>query len=62
MSDAEKPRFDALEAAGFKLDRYGSIIHHLYNRMGGHYMDVGTSAKISRGLVRLRPHLIGVDS
>jgi hypothetical protein len=52
MSDAEPSRFDELEAAGFKLDRYGSIIHHLYNRMGGHYMDVGTSAKISKGLIK----------
>lgn len=51
MADNERTRFDALEAAGFKLDRYGSIIHHLYNRMGGHYMDVGASDKISRGLV-----------
>ncbi len=53
MADAERSRFDALEAAGFKLDWYGSIIHHLYNRKGEHYMDVGASDKISRGLVRL---------
>ena len=54
MSDAERSRFDELEASGFKLDRYGSIIHHLYNRMGGHYMDVGTSAKISKGLIKIQ--------
>jgi len=55
MTSAERPRFDALEAAGFKLDRYGSIIDHLYNRMGGHYIDVGTSAKISKGLIKMQP-------
>lgn len=54
MSDAERSRFDALESAGFKLDRYGSIMHHLYNRMGGHYIDVGTSAKISKGLIKIQ--------
>ena len=47
----EPERFDALEKAGFKTERYGSITHHLYNRMGGHYMDVGASAKIAKGLV-----------
>lgn len=54
MSDAESSRFQDLEEAGFKLDRYGSIIHHLYNRMGGHYLDVGTSAKISKGLIKIQ--------
>jgi hypothetical protein len=54
MADAERARFDSLEAAGFKLDRYGSIIHHLYNRMGGHYIDVGTSAKISKGWIKIQ--------
>jgi hypothetical protein len=51
MSDAESARFDVLEAAGFKLDRYGSLIHQVYNTGGGHYIDVGTSAKIASGLV-----------
>ncbi|KAE9368341.1 putative flavin-containing monooxygenase [Stipitochalara longipes BDJ] len=54
LTDVEHPRFDGLEAAGFKLDRYGSIIHHLYNRMGGHYIDVGTSAKIAKGLIKMQ--------
>jgi hypothetical protein len=54
MTDAERSRFDKLEASGFKLDRYGSIIHHLYNRMGGHYIDVGTSAKIANGLIKIQ--------
>jgi thioredoxin reductase len=50
-------RFDALEKAGFKVDRYGSIMHHIANRMGGHYMDVGVSAKIANGEVSSIPVL-----
>jgi len=49
----EPERFDALERAGFLVDRYGNMAHHLYNRLGGHYMDVGASAKIAQGLVSL---------
>ena len=48
----EPERFDDLEAAGFKCERYGDISHHIFERMGGHYMDVGASARIADGLVR----------
>ena len=44
-------RFDALEKAGFKTERYGNLTDALYRRMGGHYMDVGASSKIAKGLV-----------
>ncbi|TVY81082.1 putative indole-3-pyruvate monooxygenase [Lachnellula suecica] len=54
MVDKEPERFDALERAGFKVDRYGSIIHHIANRMGGHYLDVGVSKKISDGLITMK--------
>ncbi|KAL6405658.1 hypothetical protein AUP68_11038 [Ilyonectria robusta] len=47
----EPERFDALEKAGFLLDRDGDISYYLFQRFGGHYMDVGTSAKIASGLV-----------
>ena len=30
-------RFDALEQAGFKVNRYGDIYDNLYVRFGGHY-------------------------
>jgi hypothetical protein len=50
----EPERFDALEKAGFKLDREGELSWYLFERFGGHYMDVGTSAKISNGLVRIQ--------
>jgi hypothetical protein len=51
MARKEPERFDALERAGFLTERYGSMSHHLYNRWGGHYMDIGASAKIAKGLV-----------
>lgn len=48
----EPERFDALERAGFRVDRFGDIWKVLSERLGGHYMDVGCSAKIAAGLVR----------
>ena len=47
----EPERFDSLERAGFKLDRWGSIQHCLYARGGGHYIDVGGSEMVAKGLV-----------
>ena len=54
QASQEPERFDALERAGFKTERYGDIIWQIYERMGGHYMDVGASDKIARGLVRTK--------
>lgn len=54
MASAEPDRFDALEKAGFKVIRYGDIIYQLFERFGGHYVDVGASAKIAKGLVSKR--------
>jgi hypothetical protein len=51
MARKDSERFDALEKVGFKVERFGDIVQTLYERMGGHYMDVGASAKISHGLV-----------
>jgi hypothetical protein len=56
QAEQQPERFDALEKAGFLTERYGDIIHHLYERNGGHYMDVGTSAMIAQGKVCL-PYL-----
>ncbi|KAK0117991.1 hypothetical protein ONS95_012302 [Cadophora gregata] len=50
----EPERFDALERAGFKLDRWGSIQQCLYARAGGHYIDVGGSEMIAKGLIRMK--------
>ncbi|KAG7071325.1 Flavin-containing monooxygenase [Colletotrichum scovillei] len=49
MAQENSARFDALERAGFKTERFGDIISVLYDKLGGHYIDVGTSAKISQG-------------
>lgn len=51
LAKSEPGRFDRLEQAGFNLIRYGDIIYQLYERFGGHYMDVGASEKIANGLV-----------
>lgn len=51
MASNEPERFDALESAGFKTERYGDIVHQLYEKMGRYYMDVGASEKIAKGLV-----------
>ncbi|KIW56390.1 hypothetical protein PV05_05055 [Exophiala xenobiotica] len=47
-------RFDALEKAGFLLDRYADMGYVIYVRQGGHYMDVGTSGKIAAGLIKMK--------
>jgi cation diffusion facilitator CzcD-associated flavoprotein CzcO len=46
-------QFDALEKAGFKLDRYGDIYSHLYIHFGGHYVDIGASKRISEGEIKV---------
>ncbi|GAB7340488.1 hypothetical protein MBLNU457_6912t1 [Dothideomycetes sp. NU457] len=52
--DANPARFDALEAVGFRLERKGDIYDNLYSRFGGHYVDIGTSARIARGEIRVK--------
>lgn len=51
MARAEPGRWEGLERAGFKVDPYGDIQDAVNVRLGGHYIDIGTSAKISKGLV-----------
>ncbi|EMC98299.1 hypothetical protein BAUCODRAFT_66326 [Baudoinia panamericana UAMH 10762] len=50
---ANPDRFDALEKAGFKLDRYGDIYNNLYVRFGGHYVDIGASERIAKGEIKV---------
>ncbi|KAH7412687.1 hypothetical protein BKA64DRAFT_692065 [Cadophora sp. MPI-SDFR-AT-0126] len=50
----DSERFDALEKAGFNVERYGDITSVIFERLGGHYMDVGTSSKISEGLIKVK--------
>ena len=47
----DSERFEALEKAGFRVDIFGDPYWHIVERLGGHYMDVGASAKICQGLV-----------
>ncbi|PVH98865.1 dimethylaniline monooxygenase (N-oxide forming) [Periconia macrospinosa] len=54
MARAQPERWDALERAGFKVDPYGDIQEAILVRLGGHYIDVGTSAKISNGLIKVK--------
>lgn len=51
---ANPERFDALEKAGFKVDRYGDIFTHLYIRFGGHYVDTGASGRIVKGEIKVK--------
>lgn len=51
---ASAERFDALENAGFKIDRFGDIYNNLYVRFGGHYVDIGASARIARGEIKMK--------
>jgi thioredoxin reductase len=51
MARNQPERFDALERAGFKCERYGDIMWHILEKLGGHYMDVGCSERIAKGLV-----------
>ncbi|KEF53375.1 uncharacterized protein A1O9_10350 [Exophiala aquamarina CBS 119918] len=54
LVDAEPERFDSLERAGFRVERYGDLWKLLTDRLGGHYMDVGASAKVSAGLIKIK--------
>jgi len=60
QADQEPERFDALERRGFRLERYGDITNHIYERMGGHYMDIGACAKIIDGRIRIKSDSLAV--
>lgn len=51
---ANPERFDALEKSGFKLDRFGDTYNNLYVRLGGHYVDIGASARIAKGEIQIK--------
>ncbi|KIV79274.1 hypothetical protein PV11_06842 [Exophiala sideris] len=51
---ANHENFDALERAGFMLDRFGDLYDNLYVRMGGHYVDTGASARIVKGEINVK--------
>jgi hypothetical protein len=49
--DEHSERYDALEHAGFKLDRYPDPYLFVSVRLGGHHLDVGAGKKIVGGQV-----------
>jgi hypothetical protein len=51
MANQQSGFFDGLEAAGFQTERYGDLNSVLFERNGGHYMDVGVSEKVAKGFV-----------
>ena len=61
MAKEEPERFSALERAGFRVERYGDIIWHICEKMGGHYMDVGCSDMIARGLIKMKSDALPVS-
>ena len=50
----EKSRFDALERAGFRVARNAVLSDWIYLRGGGYYIDVGTSARIVSGEIKVK--------
>ncbi|KIW38510.1 uncharacterized protein PV06_09466 [Exophiala oligosperma] len=54
LSSQEPNRYDALEKAGFRIDRNVDIWKILCGKQGGHYVDVGTSKKIGDGLIKIK--------
>jgi cation diffusion facilitator CzcD-associated flavoprotein CzcO len=54
FASEEPERFDALERQGFRVERNMDLYHCLYERFGGHYLDVGVSKKIAQGLIKVK--------
>ncbi|KAK5166750.1 hypothetical protein LTR04_000461 [Oleoguttula sp. CCFEE 6159] len=54
LASADSERFDSLERAGFRVERYADLWHCVYERFGGHYLDVGASAKIVDGSIKIK--------
>ncbi|KIW11309.1 hypothetical protein PV08_10609 [Exophiala spinifera] len=51
---AESERFDALERAGFRVDRTTPLMDNIMMRYGGYYIDIGASAHIVRGEIKVK--------
>ena len=54
MAAKQPERFDALTKVGYGVERNGDIMWHITERMGGHYMDMGSCEKIARGEIKVR--------
>ncbi|KAK2686284.1 hypothetical protein QWA68_014845 [Fusarium oxysporum] len=60
MARAQPERYEALERAGFKVNPFGDIQEAINIRLGGHYIDVGTSAKIGKNLIKVKSNALAV--
>ncbi|QPC69277.1 hypothetical protein HYE68_000029 [Fusarium pseudograminearum] len=58
MTRAQPERYEALERAGFKVDPFGDIQDAVNIRLGGHYIDFRTSAKIGKKLINVKSDAI----
>lgn len=52
ITRAQPERHESLERAGFKVDPFSDTQDAINIRLGGHYIEVGASAKIGKRLVR----------
>lgn len=50
----EPDRFSNLEKAGFLLDREGDLMENIYDKGGGHYVDVGCCQRIIDGEIQMK--------
>jgi Pyridine nucleotide-disulphide oxidoreductase len=55
MAAKDPSRFDALERVGFRVERNMDLYSCLYERFGGHYLDVGVSKMIAEGKIKIKP-------
>jgi cation diffusion facilitator CzcD-associated flavoprotein CzcO len=54
LSSQDSEFFDGLDRVGFKNERVCDLTHILFERLGGHYLDVGASEKVSQGLIKIK--------
>jgi cation diffusion facilitator CzcD-associated flavoprotein CzcO len=54
LANQDSKYFDALDRVGFKTQRVCDMANMLYERLGGHYLDVGASAKVAQGLIKMK--------
>ncbi|KAK0119930.1 hypothetical protein ONS95_011355 [Cadophora gregata] len=52
--EIEQERFDALERVGFYVDREKPLNDGVVLRLGGYYIDVGTSARVAKGDIKVK--------
>lgn len=54
LFEAESARFDALDTAGFKVNRNSVWLEEIPERYGGYYVDVGTSKHVANGDLKVK--------